>query len=234
MLKIVMLIYFIASILTSFYVRVERRKKTKVTPELKEKFFDVPESFEEKFSVKSFNKYLLELVLFFFLISLVLAINIFFTDLFIKSASSFGEIELYGLICFMQFMFVILSGYVICSLQESIALFKKYINLNKFEVMVGKNGIYFPFFIFEGTWREIAQDCYKNFLYVQYFEIQEFVVEPSRGMRRVSPPYFKIKINFHDEYIYVQRSAFARLEKDFVNSIQSKLPIQITFNDSLR
>ncbi len=119
-------------------------------------------------------------------------------------------------------------------LWETLVLIKKYLKLKKFNVVLDNRGIYIPFWIFEGCWREIAMVCEKDFLFISFTEVSEFIVEPSRGIKRVSPPYFKIKIKPHEEYIFVLRSTFKGQEKEFIDSVQARIPIQITFNDNLR
>ena len=230
----VAIVYFIGTVLSIYYVRYERSKISKVTEEIKNVFVDSPDSFEHNFLIKSYNKYLVEIVLFFFLVLLLVIINFFICDLFIKNESNIGTAELYVMLIFMQFFFIGLNGYVGYSIWETFLLLKKYLKITKFNVVVDSRGIYIPFWLFEGLWREIAMKCDKNFLFISFAEVSEFIVEPSRGVRRVTPPYFKIKINSHEEYIYILRRSLKGQEKQFIESIQARLPIQVTFNDRLR
>jgi hypothetical protein len=234
MLIYITIAFFIGSVLSIFYVRYERGKIAKVTDEIKNIFVDLPDNFEHNFLIKSYNKYLLEIFLFFFLVLLLVVINVFICHLFIKSQSNIGENTLYLLLIFMQFFFVGLSGYVGHSLWETFLLFKKYLKITKFNVVVDNCGIYIPFWAFEGIWREIAVECDKNYLFVSFTDISEFIVEPSRGIKRITPPYFKIKIKSHEAYIFVQRNSFKGQERQFIESFQERLPIQITLNDGLR
>ncbi len=103
----VAIVYFIGTVLSIYYVRYERSKITKVTEEIKNIFVDLPDDFDRNFFIKANNKYLVELVLFFFLIVLLIVTNLFFSNLFIKSESSIGENALYGILIFMQFFLLV-------------------------------------------------------------------------------------------------------------------------------
>jgi hypothetical protein len=230
----ILIFNFIASYLTSLYVKYERSKLTQVTPSLQRSFVASPKNNAISFSVDKWNKYSLEKLAFFFLVCVLIFVNASITWLFLNSINASGETEGYIMIAFMQFMFIALSGYVIHMYKETNTSAKKYKSLESFEVSVDDNGIYFPFFCFEGIWREIACESEHPFLLVKFSDVKEFSVEPTRGIKRVTPPYYKIKMKDHEEYLYIERKRFYNLEVAFIDAIKSKLPIEIVFNDKLR
>lgn len=186
-----------------------------------------------KFSIGKFNKFKLELylLLFGFFLSFLMDAILYWV---LKSVSSqIDQVELVAMGIFGCLFLIMLHLILLKQLFESYKLFKKLKSDNDFNVFLDEANLYIPFILLEGFWREKCQNKDGNFLKVSYLNIEEYSVEPSKGIKRVSPPYYKLKLVGEKEHIFILRSYFKKRENEFIENIKKKIP-NIVFNDELR
>lgn len=196
-------------------------------------FTNSPSISTYKFSIGKFNKFKLELylLLFGFILSFFMDAILYWV---LKSVSTqIAQVELVAMGSVGGLFLIMLHLILLKHLFESYKLFKKLKSENDFNVFLDDASIYIPFILLEGFWREKCQNKDGNFLKVSFLNIEEFSVEPSKGIKRVSPPYYKLKLVGEIENIFILRSYFKKRESEFIENVKKKIP-NIVFNDELR
>jgi hypothetical protein len=152
----------------------------------------------------------------------------------LKSISNQVEtVELIGMGAFGGSFLLLLHFVLFKQLKESYQLFKKFKSNQDFFVYLDEANLFFPFQLLEGYWREKSRNEVGNFLKIPFEGIEEYLVEPARGIKRMTPRYYKIKLRGQGEYVYILRSYFKKREVEFIKKLQSKMS-NIILNDELR
>ena len=118
-------------------------------------------------------------------------------DLFLKVA-----------VGFLLLMFILVQTLLINLSQKLKLLIRIYNVRENFSLIITNSRILVPVLLIEGSWIHFIKDSNLGFVSVPFDQIESFVVEPSRGLKRITPPYFKIKIKKIDQVLFLTRKEF--------------------------
>lgn len=197
-------------------------------------FSDPPYQYLEKVELKSTFKFKAEYLLSFFLIPFAILMLAILSYVLTRPVPGIDQFEFF-LMCLMgEFMLLIMAALMIKVTMETVIQDKELRHRTRHDLFVVKDGLYLPITPMEGEWREIARKAGKDFFFLRYSDVQEFLVEPARGSyMRPRPPYYKILLNDQPMPVYFQRSQFYGHEEKMLGFI-SNAGIKITYNDKLR
>jgi hypothetical protein len=193
-------------------------------------------SFQLESSSKYQNQFFLcVLVLFFTLI-----INVVFIFLMQSLIHQVAIEEIFAIGLFGDSFIILLMSVILINAKNAFLLKKKFQKISigntsenlKSKCIITNGFIYLPLFCIEQFDEFITEEN------IQYYKISldlidEFIIEPSRGLRRITPPFYKIKLRNDTGPIFIFRSHFGLCEKAFINTIANYIKIQIIYNDKL-
>lgn len=195
---------------------------------------------KKRYDLEKKNKYFLELNLFYFVIFLFLILNLAlsYIDLTYLKFDSENLIESSFKVLFIEFIIIIATALIFNKFKDSYRNSEKIKAGDYYHAYLSENELIFPFMTLEDS---VASELARTefiYLCLPVSQIEEFIVEKSIRVSSVrgstyTPPYYKIKMQNKQSYIYVMRMYFNQLEKQFIADLQNILPIKIILNDKL-
>lgn len=118
--------------------------------------------------------------------------------------------------------------------EQAVALGSGFVNL-----VLGPQELEGPISVLEGPTKDNLRRHGRSKFSIPWSSIEQFIVEPGRGRRSRSPPYFKVTIkgkkSDYDDGYFIRRQFFSAHEAKIVEFVRQKLGAdQIILNDKLR
>lgn len=100
---------------------------------------------------------------------------------------------------------------------------------------IGEKGIYGPIILLEGPVRNRLRDAHKPDFHVDWDDVDKFIIEPQRGKKYSSPPYYKVTIKdkkdaFESSY-FIIREYFKGQEAEIIKCVEAHLGADNVINN---